>query len=37
MLADGISQPRADSLPLPDDLNPKTYFTDEEIHKGLPN
>ena len=37
MLADGISKPRADSLLLPDDLNPKTFFTDEEIQKGLPN
>lgn len=36
MLADGISQPLPDSLSLPDDLNPKTYFTDEEIRKGLP-
>ncbi len=36
MLADGISKPSSDSLPLPADLNPKTFFTDEEIDKGLP-
>jgi len=36
MLADGISKPLSDSLPLPDDLNPKTFFNDEEIRKGLP-
>jgi uncharacterized protein YbjT (DUF2867 family) len=36
MLADGISQPLADSLMLPDDLAPKTMFTEEQIRKGLP-
>lgn len=36
MLADGISKPLAESLPLPDDLAPKTLFTEEQIHKGLP-
>jgi nucleoside-diphosphate-sugar epimerase len=37
MLADGISQPTLESLPLPDDLKPKTLFTEEQIRKGLPN
>ncbi len=36
MLADGISKPLADSQILPDDLAPKTLFTDEQIQKGLP-
>lgn len=36
MLADGISRPLADSQPLPDDLTPKTLFTEEQIRKGLP-
>ena len=36
MLADGISKPLEDSLPLPDDLAPKTLFTEEQIRKGLP-
>jgi nucleoside-diphosphate-sugar epimerase len=36
MLADGISQPTLESVPLPDDLKPKTYFTEEQILKGLP-
>jgi NADH dehydrogenase len=36
MLADGISQPTPESIPLPDDLKPKTYFTQEQIRKGLP-
>jgi len=37
MLADGISQPLPDSQPLPEDLAPKTHFTEEQIRKGLPN
>lgn len=37
MLADGISQPTLESIPLPDDLRPKTLFTEEQIQKGLPN
>ena len=37
MLADGISKPLADSELLPDDLAPKTLFTEEQIRKGLPN
>jgi nucleoside-diphosphate-sugar epimerase len=37
MLADGISQPTLESISLPDDLKPKTYFTEEQIQKGLPN
>ena len=37
MLADGISQPTLESIPLPDDLKPKTLFTEEQIRKGLPN
>jgi NADH dehydrogenase len=36
MLADGISTPLPDSQPLPEDLTPKTRFTDEQIRKGLP-
>ena len=36
MLADGISIPLRDSQPLPDDLAPKTRFTEEQIRKGLP-
>jgi nucleoside-diphosphate-sugar epimerase len=37
MLADGISQPTLESILLPDDLKPKTLFTEEQIRKGLPN
>lgn len=36
MLADGISEPLADSQTLPDDLVPRTLFTEEQIRKGLP-
>jgi len=36
MLADGISQPTPESIPLPEDLQPKTRFTDEQIRIGLP-
>jgi NADH dehydrogenase len=36
MLADGISTPLPDSQLLPEDLAPKTYFTEEQIRKGLP-
>lgn len=36
MLADGISQPTLESVPLPEDLQPKTRFTEEQIRKGLP-
>jgi NADH dehydrogenase len=36
MLADGISTPLPDSQPLPEDLAPKTRFTEEQIRKGLP-
>ena len=36
MLADGISKPLPDSQMLPDDLAPKTLFTEEQIRKGLP-
>jgi len=36
MLADGISNPLPDSQPLPEDLAPKTRFTEEQIRKGLP-
>jgi uncharacterized protein YbjT (DUF2867 family) len=36
MLADGISIPLPDSQPLPEDLVPKTRFTEEQIRKGLP-
>ncbi|HET6598205.1 MAG TPA: NAD(P)H-binding protein [Anaerolineales bacterium] len=36
MLADGISQPTLESVPLPDELKPKIRFTEEQIKKGLP-
>ena len=36
MLADGISKPLPDSKMLPEDLTPKTLFTEEQIRKGLP-
>lgn len=36
MLADGISKPLPDSQLLPEDLTPKTLFTEEQIQKGLP-
>jgi uncharacterized protein YbjT (DUF2867 family) len=36
MLADGISVPLPDSQSLPDELAPKTRFTEEQIRKGLP-
>jgi len=36
MLADGISEPLPDSQPLPGDLKPTTFFTEEQIRKGLP-
>jgi nucleoside-diphosphate-sugar epimerase len=35
MLADGISKPTLESVPLPDDLKPKILFTEEQIQKGL--
>jgi NADH dehydrogenase len=36
MLAEGISVPLPDSVSLPEDLAPKTHFTEEQIRKGLP-
>jgi NADH dehydrogenase len=36
MLADGISQPTLESVLPPDELKPKTLFTEEQIRKGLP-
>lgn len=36
MLADGVSQPLEGDELIPDDLAPKTMFTDEQIRKGLP-
>ena len=36
MLADGISQPTPESVPLSGDLRPKIQFTEEQIKKGLP-
>lgn len=36
MLADGISTPTLESIPLPEELKPKTLFTEEQIRKGLP-
>jgi NADH dehydrogenase len=35
MLADGISTPTLESIPLPEELKPKTKFTEEQIRKGL--
>ena len=36
MLADGISKPLPDSQMLPEDMAPKTLFSEEQIRKGLP-
>lgn len=36
MLADGISQPTPEAIPLPEDMQPKIRFTEEQIKKGLP-
>ena len=36
MLADGISEPTLESRLPPEDLQPKTLFTGEQIRKGLP-
>ena len=36
MLEDGSSKPTLESVPLPDDLKPKTLFTEEQIREGLP-
>jgi NADH dehydrogenase len=36
MLADGISQPTPESISLPEELQPKIRFTEEQIKKGLP-
>jgi len=36
MLADGISEPTLESTPLPEALQPKTVFSDEQIRRGLP-
>ena len=36
MLADGISQATPESVSLPDELKPKTVFSEEQIRKGLP-
>jgi NADH dehydrogenase len=36
MLADGISRPTLESIELPHDLKPRTFFTEEQIRKGLP-
>jgi nucleoside-diphosphate-sugar epimerase len=36
MLADGISQPSPESITLPDEVQPKTGFSQEQIKKGLP-
>lgn len=36
MLADGISTPTLESVPLPEHLAPKTHFTEEQIRRGLP-
>ncbi|HCR70378.1 MAG TPA: nucleoside-diphosphate sugar epimerase, partial [Anaerolineae bacterium] len=36
MLADGISQSTPESIQLPDEMQPKIQFTEEQIKKGLP-
>lgn len=36
MLADGISQPTPESIPLPGELQPKIRFTEEQIRKRMP-
>ena len=36
MLADGISTRSLESVPLPNELAPKIYFTEEQIRRGLP-
>jgi NADH dehydrogenase len=36
MLADGISEPLADSQMLPEDLAPRTLLTEGQIRRGLP-
>ena len=36
MLADGISKPPLESTLLPEELKPKTLFTEEQIRRGLP-
>lgn len=36
MLADGISEPTPESKLPPDDLQPKTLFSEEQIREGLP-
>ena len=36
MLAEGLIEPSGACDPLPDDLRPKTRFTDEQIRQGLP-
>jgi NADH dehydrogenase len=36
MLADGISQPTPEAMPLPGEMQPQTRFTEEQIKKGLP-
>ena len=36
MLADGISTPLPDSLPLPEDMKPTTLFSEDVIRRGLP-
>ena len=36
MLADGISKPTLESVPLPEELKPKTFFNEDQIRKGLP-
>lgn len=36
MLADGISKPTLESVLPPEDFQPKTLFTEEQIRKGLP-
>ena len=36
MLADGISLPTPEAIPLPVEMQPQIRFTEEQIKKGLP-
>ncbi len=36
MLAEGIVEPTPGCQPLPDDLAPKSFFTDQQVRRGLP-
>ena len=36
MLAEGIVEPTPGCQPLPDDLVPNSFFTDQQVRRGLP-